>query len=200
MALVHCIDCGANISSDAKDCPKCQSKFPFGVHCQVCKDGPLSTKIDLVWRDSPATSKHTRKYGRFFYHETCVRSLVVPKEHLRCPECRNRVTWPSLEQAMEGVQALSCNECGKTWNIQQQWKDYIIEDFSVCAGCLLPIYAFVKQEITWSIPYSSYMAPYHPACVPANVRKAQDEVQRRHEAERLREERNKRPFWRRFLD
>src|SRR5215813_8023485 len=83
--LLKCIDCKKPFSSNLDQCPHCQSRFPQGVRCYICK------KLDNV------TNLEHKLYGRAPEENQYIdnRCLIAIKNEFeskpaktKCPTCR----------------------------------------------------------------------------------------------------------------
>src|SRR5260221_11513265 len=103
MKLLQCLDCGQALSSEARQCPACNSLHPFGVTCSIC-DSIVVYKERVEW------SAGRRKYG----HARCVQD-VLQDMPLQCRACG--ATLPSLHQPgnrmRDFLQHETCPACGQ---------------------------------------------------------------------------------------
>jgi len=125
--LLKCIECGGMVSSQASQCPRCTTNYPFGVKCIVCcqnlkRSGAL---------------KKTKEYGGAenkievkFFHEACyqqVSQLKIGRSRITCHVCKNPIEFDTSS-------TVSCYNCGQ--EIRTHFKD---PSFAPCCYCNLPL-------------------------------------------------------------
>jgi hypothetical protein len=73
--LVHCWECAHHISSAARQCPACQTTFPFGRVCAICmtarkaSTGTVTYSGEYVfcWIDAICHEELVREYHPLYY-------------------------------------------------------------------------------------------------------------------------------------
>jgi hypothetical protein len=168
MPLINCIECGAQVSSQASCCPKC-GKDPIGVRCDLCGD-----KV--------AVSKATGTLYEGTYHEDCLRRYIesLMKLDLICPECTADVSkmleWGTLFRRTACKHDLQiCYEGGKcplcgypilnSKNLIWPWHDEIA---AACNECRLPVWDQI-HEYCYSYSEGSRKVFHFPKCASGKL-------------------------------
>lgn len=68
--LLQCMECGAQLSSDAQQCPHCHTEYPRGVVCLGCFE--TLKQSEAVKHETHST--HSTKY----FHAACYHQVVKP--------------------------------------------------------------------------------------------------------------------------
>ncbi len=104
--LLQCIECGGTVSSQASQCPRCSTKYPFGVKCTVCcKALKRSEALKLV-RDYEKTNQPD--IVRFFHHSCykLVSQIRIGKSRTSCPVCKHAIEFDTSS-------SVTCSNCGQ---------------------------------------------------------------------------------------
>jgi len=103
--LLQCIECGGTVSSQASQCPRCSTKYPFGVKCTVCcKALKRSEALKLV-RDFGETGQPD--IVRFFHHSCYkqVSQVRIGSSRTSCPVCKQAIEFDTSS-------SVNCPNCG----------------------------------------------------------------------------------------
>lgn len=104
--LIKCIECGWEMSSEARSCPNCHTQFPNGRVCTVC---------NKVGRDSDLTSgKYNEELKTYSMHAACF-AEIYPCQY-SCPVCKKSVITHVRGCSMCGhpFEMESCRYCGES--------------------------------------------------------------------------------------
>jgi len=104
--LLQCIECGGTVSSQASQCPRCSTKYPFGVKCTVCcKAFKRSEALKLV-RDYEKTNQPD--IVRFFHHSCykLVSQVRIGRSRTSCPVCKHAIEFDTSS-------SVNCPNCGQ---------------------------------------------------------------------------------------
>lgn len=126
-ALLKCIECGSMVSSQASQCPRCTTNYPFGVKCVVCCQNLKRSEA----------LKKTKEYGGAenktevkFFHEACyqqVSQLRVGRSRITCHVCNKPIEFDTSS-------TVTCYSCGQ--EIRTHFQD---PSFGSCYYCGLPL-------------------------------------------------------------
>ncbi len=94
--LVNCFECGAEVSSEAGECPKCNNPI-YGYQCKICN---ISEKrINLKWYRY-LHYKDIDSSVEFFYslaHQKCIDNISKElSTQYTCPLCRKYSQYISI--------------------------------------------------------------------------------------------------------
>lgn len=121
--LLKCVECGRQVSSQASQCPRCTTSYPFGVKCMVCCQ---------TLKRSEAI-KTTKEYGGAenrvsvkFFHSDChaqVSQIRIGKSRTSCPVCKTAIEFDTGS-------LVTCYSCGHSFSTR-------LEDpsFASCCYC-----------------------------------------------------------------
>lgn len=125
--LLKCMECGGMVSSQASQCPRCTTNYPFGVKCVVCCQNLKRSEA----------LKKTKEYGGAenqievkFFHEACyqqVSQLRLGRSRITCHVCQNPIDFNTSS-------TVSCYNCGQ--EIRTHFQD---PSFAPCCYCGLPL-------------------------------------------------------------
>jgi hypothetical protein len=100
MPLTHCIECQWSISDSASCCPKCSTREPFGVVCELCGERlRRSVGVTSVRQVHEAKYSDSDTAGWWYSDEYMVNRSIVAHEH-----CLERYYTPPSK--------LECSDCG----------------------------------------------------------------------------------------
>src|ERR1700716_2217609 len=91
--MIICIECGNEISSETRSCPKCHTYYPSGTECKICN---LKEKASL--------------YPGGFAHPHCIEEVNRESEVKgTCSSCRHDVIFVFGQR---GWNYYDCPDCG----------------------------------------------------------------------------------------
>lgn len=125
--LLHCIECGGIISSQACECPRCQTPYPFGVKCAVCCQVVKRSEAIKTVKDYGETSQPS--IVRYF-HSACykqVSQVRVGRSRTSCPTCRHPIEF-------ETSSSITCPNCGHQISTKLE-----NPSFANCCYCGFPV-------------------------------------------------------------
>ncbi len=96
--LVECVECGVQVSSDAKSCPKCQLSLPAHPRrCSICHQLEKPSKLSLDG-----------------LHPECSRRIAQLPDvaSLICPLCKASIANPSTDLSKDYSPTVTCSSCG----------------------------------------------------------------------------------------
>lgn len=103
--LLQCIECGSPVSSQASQCPRCSTRYPFGVKCIVCCEILKRSKALKLVRDYGETNHPT--VVKFFHHACYdqVSKVRLGKSRTSCPVCKHAIEFDTCS-------SINCPNCG----------------------------------------------------------------------------------------
>lgn len=146
--LVKCFDCGNNISSEASFCPSCNSRSPHGEECAVCLQ---RGRYQDMFVDQFYNFEAGGAYQQRCLHKDCQRAVL--KTSLRCPTCRQSVSFWSLTKLWD------CPHCGQ-----------FVTGGAKCYYCNQPVHTKGEEIVTWE--YIGHDSSDH-LCVSSHYAHAQ---------------------------
>lgn len=103
--LLQCIECGGSVSSQASQCPRCSTRYPFGVKCIVCcKILKRSEALKLVRDYGETNQPNVIK----FFHHSCyeqVSKVRIGRSRTSCPVCKHPIEFDTCS-------SVNCPNCG----------------------------------------------------------------------------------------
>lgn len=133
--LLKCIECGGLASSQASQCPRCTTRYPFGVKCIVCCQ--QMKRSDAL--------KTTKEYGGAenrisvkFFHPTChaqVSQIRIGRSRTSCPVCKVSIQFDTGSW-------VTCYQCGHEFSTR-------LEDpsFAACSYCGLHLNKSLEVKV-----------------------------------------------------
>lgn len=103
--LLQCLECGSPVSSHASKCPRCSTRYPFGVKCIVCCEILKRSEALKLVRDYGETNHPS--VVKFFHHACYeqVSKVRVGKSRTSCPVCKHAIEFDTCS-------SINCPNCG----------------------------------------------------------------------------------------
>ena len=90
--LVNCFECGAEVSSEAGECPKCGNSV-LGYYCLICDKRSKRSELVSSFSHPECIAKVDEEYNSFRY--TCILCQTVQKveeySQDRCKKCGHHI-------------------------------------------------------------------------------------------------------------
>lgn len=103
--LLKCVECGGLVSSQASQCPRCTTCYPFGVKCIVCCQSlKRSEAVKITKEYGGAENRISVK----FFHADChaqVSQIKISRSSTSCPVCKAAIEFDTGS-------LLTCHNCG----------------------------------------------------------------------------------------
>jgi hypothetical protein len=125
--LLKCFECGGMVSSQASQCPRCTTNYPFGVKCVVCCQ---NLKRSEAFKKTKEYGGEENKIDVKFFHQSCyqqVSQIRVGRSRIICHVCQKPIEFNTSS-------TVSCYNCGQA--IRTHLQD---PSFGPCCYCGLPL-------------------------------------------------------------
>lgn len=139
--MIICINCEARISRRALTCPKCGTKRPAGVYCEICHQlGPIEQANKVL---IPGAERFSRA---IYLHKICAKKLyALEASSVVCVDC-GRDYGPTTTDKFEKLKAQTkgCPDCGSP--------EFLVDGrasgfHGYCESCRQPIKGYFQPYV-----------------------------------------------------
>ena len=164
--LFSCLECGARISPNAANCPKCETKYFRGVVCGLCEQTMKFSEAN-TW-DKIDQHPVRAESSSSIFHSACLQTIVpdVLPERLPCKECATLISVSSVVtwSNPSGYKQSPCPECGSPHRFEQ----------SSCERCNIPVFpaghhCILTQPRADTFNYLHGDGCYHATCYQLHI-------------------------------